>query len=709
MTAHHAPLRRLRVAVQRASHNPLVVLATILWGLVHLTSAHADWPQWRGPQHDGHAPEDKLAEKWPDAGPPVLWTRELGQGYSGFVVADGRAITQTQSLYEQSLVSFDADTGETQWSLRYGWAYDGGGLYPGPRATPTISHGRVYFAAPNGTIGCANATTGELVWSVNPKEQYRGRGTDFGVSASPLIWNDRVIVPVGAATGSLMALAVDDGRVLWTCGESPASYATPALASYLGRTLVIAPLENSLLCADAETGHKLWELDLSHGYDEHSAAVVYREPFLMMSGPFRSGARCYRLIPDGDPPGCRPEPVWDSLKFSNDIASSVLVGDAIYGFDLKDAQSRLHRPSRGEFRCLDWATGAVNWSSSDPGHANVIVASDKLVLFNDHGEVLLARASPDGYDELGRATVFGDEICWTPPALADGRLYLRTHTRAACLYLGIAPLGVRQPTQSLAEIPQSTRFDPTVLVGGEREFPAASPQPAELQSWHRWSLAGIVSAAVAALIGFGCLRIAGTCLRTARGGRGWTDQREGSPGECATDRGFAEAAPAPATHRFHVGLTPLVERSFVRGIFWLTVLAVGCAGSAWLNRSESEFVFTWPLTIWALLQLAVDTSVWAGLPGRTRSAGWLARGAGLMFLGGCGAYFHLCRQLGVAIEWSFLTGCLPAFPVAAAMGWVNSRRPQWFLWWPLVGGGLSFSAYFWASVVFMRWWLRTGS
>src|SRR5207253_1066 len=109
-------------------------------------------------------------------------------------------------------------------------------------------------------------------------------------------------------------------------------------------------------------------------YDEHSAAPIYREPFLMFAGPFQSGARCYRIVAEGEE--CRLERVWESSQMSNDIASSVLIGDRLLGFDLRDPQSRLQRPSRGKYRCLDWNTGKTLWSSDLPGHANAIVADE---------------------------------------------------------------------------------------------------------------------------------------------------------------------------------------------------------------------------------------------------------------------------------------------------------------------------------------------
>ncbi len=640
-------------------------------GLVALTGSACagDWPQWRGPNGDGFAVDEDLADTWPETGPPVLWTREIGQGYSAFVVADGRAYTQTQTLYEQRLICLDAETGAELWSQRYGWPFDGGGLYPGPRATPTVAEGRVYYAAPNGEVGCVDALTGSPIWSSNPKDQYRGRGTDFGVSASPVYWRGLLLIPVGGPEASLVALDAATGALVWKCGELPASYATPIVVPYAGRSIVIAPLENSLLCADAETGRQLWELDLSQGYDEHSAAPLYREPELMLAGPFRSGARCLQLFPTGEPPGCRTERVWDSLKFSNDIASSVLVGEHIYGFDLKDAQSRLNRPSRGEFRCLNWSDGKVLWSSPEPGHANIIGGGDKLLLFNDRGELRLAEVSAEGYAELGSTTIFTDEICWTPPALAEGRVFLRTQTRAACLYIGRKPLTAKQPVQTVAEIPQSTRFDAAVLIGGEREFPATTPEWSEYRLWYLWTLAGIVAAWAA----FGGVLVSGWCLSSR--------------------------------------VSTTVSWSVVSGrlLYWLILLTAGAGGSAVLNSERADYVFTWPLALWGLMQIAVEASLWAVRHHNHRWAGWQARGAILFFVLGCGLYFHLCRQLGAAIEWSFLGGFIAAYPVSILGDWLLRRLCRYHFWMMIVVHVTSYSAYFWGCAWFAKWWLRVGS
>ena len=692
----------------------------------------AEWPQWRGPTHDAISVETGLAESWPDTGPPVLWTKEIGKGYSSFVAVGDRVWTQTQTLYEQAVVCLNAETGETIWSQRYGWPYDGGGLYPGPRSTPTWHDGRIYYAAPEGTIGCFDAQTGRSVWQTNPKKTFHGRGTDFGCAASPVVVDGKVIVPVGGLDASVIALDAKDGSLVWKSGESPASYASVLPITLNGRPRIVAFLENSLAIIDRTNGRILWEDEFSHDYDEHSAAPLYREPFLMITGPFRSGAKCYRLVEEEagetigvagsdqrEGPGTgdsgpslrfdpatqpslkrgptsviKPTTVWETPKFSNDIASSVLVDGFIYGFDLKDAQSRLNRPSRGEFRCLSFETGKIVWSTDQVGHANIIVADGKLILFNDKGEIILCRASPERYEELARATVFQDEICWSAAALCRGRLFLRTPTRAACLYLGAESLAAKIETKTVTDIPHVCTFDPTPLLGGEREYPATTPEWSELRGWWHWSLAGLLLATTCAVL----VQLMGWTMHRCR-----PDPLVRS-NEVDRPRGDQQLAPRPDQG---------VQSTIPRVAFWTTTILVGAVGSPLLNhrQHEHDYVFLWPLVLWAALQLTLLAVTWAESQPvlQRRKARWWSRLAGLGLIATSGLYFHLCRRLGLSIEWGFLAGFLPAFPIVAlaARGLLN--RWRLFLLTDFLCAAISFTVYFYSCGLFLKWWLRVGS
>ena len=437
-------------------------------------------------------------------------------------------------------------------------------------------------------------------------------------------------------------------------------------------TLLRRAIERSTSSAAARRGRGGgWEHPLSSGYDEHAAAPIYREPFLFISSPFHGGADCFHLDADEQTGRCRPIPTWMNKQLSNDTASSVLYENTLYGFDLREAQARLHRPSRGELRAVDFLTGKIRWSSAEPGHAQVIAADGKLVMFNDRGEVILAKASSTKYEELGRVSLFADEVCWTAPALADGRLFVRTQTRAACIYLGAGPLEPAATHLNAAAIPRTSRFDTASLLGAERDFPATVPELAEFQRWFGWCAAAI---AIASLV-------AGSWRWTC-----WVRHRK-------TEESEAFPFVMPRSRTADV-------------LFWLLLLAAGLLGSPLLHRLQAAYIFTWPLALWAAFELTLlcsfagsNSPFWS----RARALSYIT---GLGFLALCGLYFHLCRGLGLAIEWTFLTGFSWSFPLAALAAWLPSRRLKRSFALETVGWVASFSLYYWSSVLFVVLWLR---
>lgn len=594
------------------------------------------WPFVRGAAFDAHSPEINLADQWPDDGPPVLWTRPLGQGYSAFVAVGERVFTQTQTLTGQYVVCLDADSGETIWEHRYDWPYEAAGVYPGPRATPTIVEGIVYFAGPSGLIGCLDAATGKERWSVNVIAKYDGQGVGFGYACSPTVIDSLVLLPVGGKDASLVALDAKSGREVWASGSDPASY-TPAFPIESGgRKLVVGYLQNSLVVADRTDGTWLARLDLSHGYDEHSAWPIFQDPHLWISGPFRSGSQLLTLPLSLDAKATTELPeldtVWKSNTLSNDVTSSVLVDGFLYGFDIFDAQSKTHRPSRGIFRCVDFLTGTERWSvgtgrprrenserdtDGEPeiGQAGIIVADGKLIIFNELGELILARTNPQSYEELARATVLGGELVWTPPILHRGRVYLRNHSHAVCVYVGEPDLlqtGTR-PVLSLRDVPQSQYRDlASTILAIEPEYAFDIPSDAWLRNWYLASLAFLIAAAVFAGL---------------------------------VSRGIA-------LHRSDVTR---------RLTFRLTAFGLGLVGTTALSAWTREFYFTWPLCLFVVFDVTAGSLRWSRRTiGRQRlGTEWL--NVALLLAVSLG-YFLLCRRLSLVFEWVFLAGYPAALP-----------------------------------------------
>lgn len=129
-----------------------------------LTVSAGDWPGLRGSRQDGVAVDEQLAD--PTHPPSILWSRRLGQGYASFAISGNRAVSQFQTALGQYLICLDPSTGDTIWETRVGDPYELAGIYPGPRGTPAIHNGGVYFTTPDGEVGAANLATGAILWAM---------------------------------------------------------------------------------------------------------------------------------------------------------------------------------------------------------------------------------------------------------------------------------------------------------------------------------------------------------------------------------------------------------------------------------------------------------------------------------------------------------------------------------------------------------------
>ncbi len=622
--------------------------------LLHVSPALAEWPHLRGPEFDGRSAETGLVDGWPPEGPPVLWTCDLGAGYSGFVVADGQLFTQRQALNGQYLVCLDPSNGHVIWEAKYDWAWKPSGPYRGPYGSPTWSKGRVFCSSPSGLVCCFDAGTGRQLWSVNVKERFQGRGCDFGYAITPTIEGDRVIVPAGGPEASVVALNTADGRTIWTSGSDAASYCPIYAITLQGRRLLIGYLQNSLVVIDPETGKQLYHQHISTGYDEHSAWPIYREPDLLLLSPFRLAAKCLRLdqLPNGM---VQTAQRWSNREFCNDVLSSVLHRDHVYGFDIRQMQASEHRKSHGFFKCVDWDTGTTRWTTDRVGHASLIVADEKLILFNDTGELILARADPQQYVELARAKLFHDEICWTPPALSHGKLFLRSPSKAICVGVGRSGVdaAVAPSTKISRGYVQSWRINPAWLLTLERDYPNDAPSLQELWLWFGASVIMMLAA--------------------------------------ATTVTFARRVVGPSHAK---------SASWTVAFFTLTFV-LGFLGPNLMSRLVGQCLFTWPTCLYFALHATVMVLWRAERHADKRRARHLARLAVLGFLLVAYGYFELCRTVGMFIAWVFLFGLLPAFPFAVLAVRAEAQGHRRALSAFLVL--LAFAVFFWSCAAFLAW------
>jgi hypothetical protein len=290
------------------------------------------------------------------------------------------------------------------------------------------------------------------------------------------------------------------------------------------------------------------------------------------------------------------------------------------------------------------------------GHATVIAVDGKLILFNDLGELILAAATSERYEELGRTSVLSGEICWTQPALCRGRLLVRNQRRAACVFLGNPenlPSKVREHAITTAGIPQEPYFDwASIVLGVEPDYAFDLPSADWVKLWFEVCLFGIMG---------GCL-IVPLLLSVAPGLRGFS---------------------------WEAGLL----------FYWLSVFVTGTLGTTFLSPLMNEFVFTWPVSVFATYQLFIDR---VSLTRKTLTRQDRIRSglAGVVFLSTCVVYFLACRRLSLVFEWVFLVGFVAAAPISLAGRFVFQHR-RWFAAWSLLTTVLAFAAFYWSSVAFL--------
>lgn len=402
-----------------------------------------DWPEWRGKGRVGVWTETGILERFPDGGPRRVWSEPISRGYSGPAVAGGRVyITEFEPSAGrrgvERAICLDEKTGERLWSRQWPVDYAGLNYDLGPRATPTVDGDRVYVLGAMGDLLCLRTKDGSVVWHLDYIEELGATLPTWGFVGAPLVDGERLIALVGGAPDAkVMAFDKMTGKEIWRAlsSDSEPGYAPPLIFEAGGvRQLIIwHPLAVSSL--NPASGDVYWEQPFKVNSGLTVATPVLSEHGLLVSA-FYNGSRLYRL--DADKPGA--ELVWKGNSDSeiktdglHSLVTTPLVdGDFVYGIG-----------SYGQLRCLDARTGKRVWETLDATIENArwtsgqfVKNGDRYFLNNDRGDLIIARLTPQGYDEIDRAKLLkptnpsqrrrelGD-VHWTHPAYASRHMIIR--------------------------------------------------------------------------------------------------------------------------------------------------------------------------------------------------------------------------------------------------------------------------------------------
>jgi outer membrane protein assembly factor BamB len=390
---------------------PRASLAVLAFFLV----SGSDWPGFLGPDRNGIAADQGPIAPWPETGPPVVWTRAVGAGYSGPVISQGRLILFHRLGGEEVVESLNARDGTPQWKFAYPTNYtDDYGKGDGPRSTPLVAGNRVYTLGAEGRMHCLDLEAGRKVWSRALNDDYGVPKSFFGVATSPLAEGNLILVNIGGKQAGIVALAAESGKEIWRATNHEASYSSPVAATIDGVRLVLFLTREGLVSLDPKNGNvrfgKPWRSRFHASVNAATPVVVGDLVFL--SASYNTGAILLRLHRD------RADEIWKSDQaLSNHYTTSIYHRGYLYGFDGRQEEG-------ARLRCVEMRTGKVLWTNADFGCGSMVLAGGDLIAVSETGDLVLIEATPLAYREQARARVLSSP-CRAPIALAGGVLYAR--------------------------------------------------------------------------------------------------------------------------------------------------------------------------------------------------------------------------------------------------------------------------------------------
>lgn len=372
------------------------------------------WPQYRGPNRDNISTETGLLDRWPEAGPAVKWTQDgLGEGYSTVSIADGKILTMGTEGNAEVVIARDAANGKPLWTTKTGGALFRDGTGNGPRGTPTIDGDRVYALGANGDLVCLGIDKGEMVWSKNILREFGGSNITWGISESVLIDGKQLYCFPGGRQATAVSMDKMTGRVLWRCmvdGSPSASYSSPILVESGNDKVLVNFVHTGVVGLRASNGAVLWGFNASANGTANCSSPLAEDGMVFTASGYGTGCALFRVGSGG-----RATLGYSNREMQNHHGGMVLLDGHVYGFD------------EAILKCLNLKTGETVWQNRSVGKGSLTCAEGLLYLRGENGTVGLCKATPTGYDELGRFEPANrsSKPAWAHPVVCGGRLYLR--------------------------------------------------------------------------------------------------------------------------------------------------------------------------------------------------------------------------------------------------------------------------------------------
>jgi outer membrane protein assembly factor BamB len=416
--------------------NLRLLAALVVFAGIGVHSYADEWPQWRGENRDGVWKETGVVEKFASDRLKLRWKMPVSNGYSGPTVAEGK-VYLTDRVIEPEQVervhAFDWQTGEKAWSYSYHCPYIGVGYPDGPRASVLVEEGRAYSLGSMGHLYCFDAANGEVRWKKDLAKEFDIQMPIWGIASSPLIEGDLLIVQAGGKDACVVAFEKGTGNLAWKALSDRASYSAPIVIEQGGKRVLVMWTGDHLLGMNPRSGEVYWK----HPFTPTRMVINIATPVVDQDRMFVSCFYDGSMMLSLDPTKPAADLLWRRLgpdeqhtdSLHSIISTPYLKGDYVYGVD-----------SYGELRCLDAKTGDRIWEDltatpkSRWSTIHMVQNGDRTWMFNERGELIISRLSPQGFEEISRTKLIEPTpgqldrrggVCWSHPAYAHKHVFAR--------------------------------------------------------------------------------------------------------------------------------------------------------------------------------------------------------------------------------------------------------------------------------------------
>ncbi|MGI9242614.1 MAG: PQQ-binding-like beta-propeller repeat protein [Verrucomicrobiales bacterium] len=408
----------------------------------------SNWPNYLGPNKNSISPDSTpLADRWPADGPPKLWSHQLNPGHGGAAIYDGKVYLMDRVAGETDVLQvLDLQTGKL---LNEASVESGGRVnFPGSRGVPTVTEKYVFASGPMGLVTAWKRDDLSELWSVDVVKEFEAEPLFFGYAVQPQVYGNLVIISANAKDASIVALAIDSGKVVWKRGGLYGSLSSPIIRKFQGIDQILYISQEkpekpskggrpSIAGLDPKSGKVLWRHQRFPANLPIPPPVVVDDQTLFVTGGYKAGSRLLRFG-GGTKPKSEVTSEWGSH-----ICPPLVHDGHIYfltheNVTLKDKSLW---PELGLY-CMT-TDGKILWNSGEEpmfGRGSMILADGKLIIRDSyHGKLYLVNPHPGGYQELAAANPFDHDRRnlerWGPLAISKGLLLIRDEREIKCLDL----------------------------------------------------------------------------------------------------------------------------------------------------------------------------------------------------------------------------------------------------------------------------------